>query len=405
MPQFYYKAKSFGGELKEDTAEAKDEHELAQKLRLDGWLLLHAKEGKRGSRAMSGFSSLFAGISVKDKMFFAKNLGSMLEAGLPFARALSVLANQTSKKSFKKIIKDIEKNVRGGDSFSQALGQYGWVFDDFFLSMVEMGENTGNLDKALKLIADQMKKDYEIRSKIKGAMIYPAVIVTVMVIVGVVMMVVLVPKLAATFKELKVELPPATKIVVWLGSVFSNYLILMIVVVVAVVIASLLFFKKTSIGQNILHWVFLHLPGLKGMSQKINCARFSRTMGALLAGGVPIVKSLEISSRTLSNVYFRSSIMVAKQDVQKGDQLSKSISAFPKLYPSMVLQMIEVGEESGIMDKTFNDLATFYEEEISEIIKNISSLIEPVIMILVGLGVGFFAVAMIQPLYGIIKVV
>jgi len=403
MPLYYYKAKSFSGENKVASEEARDEHDLAQKLHETGFLLIKSSDKPFNQTKMQFLESLFNRISLQEKMVLARNLASMLEAGLPLSKALAVLLKQDHSPAFKKILTVVEAKIREGSPFSEALNQFPDTFDNFFVSMVAVGESTGNLEGSLRLVGDRMKKDYEVRSKVKGAMIYPTVIFILMIAVGIIMMTMFVPRLAETFEELNITLPPLTRAIVWIAHVISAYIYLIIGGLAVTIFGSRFLFKKTYFGKRLFDTFMIKTPGLKNISQLYNCARFSRTMSSLTSGGVPIVKSLGIGVNTLSNGYYQDSLKDIMKKVQKGESLSSGLGSYEKLYPPMVLQMVEVGEQSGSMDKVLVDLASFYEDEISEIVKNLSSLLEPVIMVVVAVMVGIFAIAMIQPLYGMLS--
>lgn len=403
MPTYSYKAKSFEGKEKSGTAQASSKHELAQNLHNEGYLLIFAKSVDKNSTSITNLIlAKLNRVKAQDKMVFAKNLASMAVAGLTVSKALDVLAKQTKNKYFAGVIEEIKQKVQSGSSFSETLALHPSIFDELFCSMVAVGENTGNLDKVLKLLAEQIKRDYALRSRIKGAMIYPAVVMTAVFGIGFALMVLFIPRLSETFNDLNIQLPITTQIIISIGNFLSQHIILSLLVIVAIIIGIKTFIARPT-GKKVWHFVLLRLPVFGELSKKVNAARFSRVMSSLLAGGVPIVRSLEITGRTLGNIFFKESMGEIAKQAQKGISLFESMNPFEKLYPPMVLQMIEVGEHSGLLDKVLADVAEFYEEEVDDIVKNMSSLIEPLIMVVIGGAVAFLAIAMIQPLYGMLN--
>lgn len=404
MALYLYKAKTFGGELVEGEQEAKDEHELARKLKEEGFFLLRVStRGQKKNPVGNFFFSFLNRVPLKQKMIFAKNLASMLKASLPLSKSLSVLLRQTKKSPLKKIIESLGYDIKQGVSFSRALSRHRDVFGDFFLSMAEVGENAGNLDKSLALAAQQMQRSYELKSKVVSAMIYPSIIVALLIAVGLILLTFFVPKLAQTFEELEVALPPLTAFIVWLGDIFSRYYIFVIGGIAFFVVFARYYFFKTEPGRKIISWITINTPGIRSVSQKYNGARFSRTLSTLVNGGVPIGKSLEVGAKTLNNYYFSQSLLAVKLKVQKGGNLSESLNDFPKLYGPMIVQMVEVGEQTGALGSILEDLAIFYEEDVFNITNNLSSFIEPVVMVVVAVAVGIFAIAMIYPLYSVLS--
>ena len=233
-------------------------------------------------------------------------------------------------------------------------------------------------------------------------MVYPAVILTVMIIIGALMMVFVIPKLTKIFVELNVPLPFTTRIIIFVANFMEKYSLGVFGATIVLAFLTRAFAKREA-GKKIFHAVFLRAPILGSVVKKVNSARMSRILSALIDSGVPIVKSLEISTHTLSNYYFQQSLVKAGESVQKGTPLSKALAEFPALYPGLVTQMIGVGEESGKLSDILVKVADFYEEEVSNLTKNLAALIEPALMVVIGAAVGFFAVSMIQPLYGIVS--
>ncbi len=361
----------------------------------------NAKKDAAGEKNKTVFSVLgnFFRVPQIEIIMFAHHLSVMVKSGLSLSKSLSALERQTKNAKFAEVIKKTNSDVAKGTSFADALDAHPEVFDDLFVNMIRIGELSGSLDSTLSLLSEQMKKDYELRSKIKGAMTYPAVILTAMVAVGIVVMVYVIPKLTMIFQSMNVELPASTKFLIALSNLFLNHGVLILAALIFLAMSAKLFFRGKN--SKFVDMVILKLPIFGDISQKVNIARFARTTSSLIKGGVSISVALKTVSKTLSNYYYQESTRVAAERIEKGLRLKDSLEEFGDLYSPLVLQMIEVGEETGSLDDILLDLAKFYEDEVSETTKNLSTIIEPVLMIVMGIAVGFFAISIIQPMYSI----
>ncbi|PIS16689.1 MAG: hypothetical protein CO002_01770 [Candidatus Portnoybacteria bacterium CG_4_8_14_3_um_filter_44_10] len=403
MPTYFYTAKSQDGKEKAGRTEVVSEHELAQQLRQEGFFLTSVvpesvrKEAGIGKR----LSRFFSSVSIVEKMVLARHLSAMIKAGLPLDRGLRVLAAQSKSPRFRQVLAEVEQKIRGGRPFSDSLAEYPDVFPELFISMVRVGEATGKLDEVLENLSVQMGKDHELRSRVRGAMIYPAVIVSLMVAIGILMMIMVVPKLSSAFQEMNLSLPVTTKIVIGISQFLSNNLILGLGLVVSIIIL-IRIASKTESGKRFLDILFLNLPVISDLSRKVNSAIFARNLSLTIDAGVPINQALKIVANTMSNSLFSQSLLVIADGMQKGEQMSDLLRNFSNIYPVMVVQMVEVGETTGSLSDTLRNLAEFYEEEVSNITKNLSSIIEPALMIIVGIAVGFFAISIIQPIYSLV---
>lgn len=399
---YVYTAKTKDGQTKTDKAEAINERELAATLRTQGFVLVSAKIVELKQNAdrfnLKKFINQFGSIPLIEKMMFSRNLAVMIKAGLSLNQALEVLARQTKSPKFKKIITRIEIDIQQGETFSNSLAKHPNVFNDLYINMIKIGETSGSLYEILRNLAEQMKKDHQLVSRVRGAMIYPAVIIIAMIGIGIIMMIVVVPKLTEVFTEMEVELPISTRIILALSDFLKNNILTgLISLVILAYIAKLSVKIKTV--KNFLHRLYLILPIFGSLIKKINPARFARNFSSLIESGVAVVKSLQITAGTLSNVHFRKSLLNSAQQVQKGKELSKSLALYGNLYAPMIVQMVDVGEKTGNLSDVLKNLAEFYEEEIDNTTKNLSAIVEPIIMLVVGAAVGFFAVSMIQPMY------
>lgn len=400
---FTYYAKKISGEETKGEMEARDRFELARFLRQQGYTLVSFKEKKEKQK----FNFVFGGlglmrVSISDKMIFSRNLGVMISAGLPLTRALEILGRQTKNKKFKKILLALMEGVQKGTSLSEAMKNYSKVFSSLFIAMVRVGEESGKLSESLKLIAEQLERDYVLTRKIKGAMIYPTIIIIAMIVIGILMLIYVVPTLVSTFKELNVPLPMSTQIIIFISDFFISHLILTFGIFLSIILI-VLWFMRTEKGKRIFGSVLLRIPLFSPVVKKINSARTSRTLASLIAAGVNIIEALSITKDVLQNYRYKQVLDNAKVDVQKGAPISESFKKASNLYPILVGEMVAVGEETGKLSEMLNRLAVFYEEEVAEATKDMTTVIEPVLMIIIGAIVGFFAVSMIKPMYSMMS--
>lgn len=405
MATFYYTAKSLKGEVKSGTYQTKDKSSLARALRKEGYILTSAKviEAEEKKRiSLKRLLWIFQGVSLSEKLMFVRHLAVMIGAGFSLHRGLEVLARQTTNSRFKRILLRIGKDIKEGKSFGESLGRYPRIFDEFFVSMVRVGETGGNLEEVLKILANHIKREHDLKSKVRGAMIYPAVIVTAMIGIGILMMIMVVPKLTQIFEELKIELPFTTRMVLTISRFLSNYIFFIVVAVLILIFIARMAVRAKK-GKKALGWFFLNTPILGKITKKINSAKFARSFSSLMASGIPIVEALNVTSRILTNVYYHDSLVEAAGEVKEGKRLQESLERYPDLYPALVTQMIAVGEETGELANILSKLADFYEEEVTAATQNLASVVEPILMIIVGAAVGLFAVSMIQPMYSLME--
>ncbi|MDD5396973.1 MAG: type II secretion system F family protein [Candidatus Moranbacteria bacterium] len=400
MPKYIYTAKSYDGETKGGEATAQDEKSLAQQLRGEGFLVTSislVKEVDENSVSVK-FLDRFKSVPLKEKMIFARNLSIMVASGLTVSRAVNNLALQTQNKTFKKILLDIYEEVQGGKSLSEGLSKYAGIFGELFINMVRVGETAGNLDEVLKIVAIQLEKEHDLKSKVKGALIYPGVILTVMIIIGYIMLTFVLPKLLGVFKDMNAQLPAMTQMIVNLSDLLRNNGPLTAVLFVGFIFF-MQWFLRQPVGKKALSWVSIKFPIFSPLVKQMNCARFARIYSSLLRSGVGSVEALKIISRTLTNHYYQKVLLDSVDDIQKGVSLSKILSDHGDIFPILVSQIVQVGEETGKTETVLLQLAEFYEEEVDQITKNLSAIIEPLLMVIIGGAVGFFAVAMLTPMY------
>jgi type IV pilus assembly protein PilC len=342
----------------------------------------------------------FSRVPLKERLFFVQHLGVMLKAGISLSIALKTLAKQTTNKFFQTLLNDIADKVEKGESFADALRPYDKVFGELFVSMIEAGELSGKLESVLGELFLQMKKEHKLISKVKGALTYPAVIIMAMLGIGTFMMVVVVPQITAMFTELDTELPLATKILIGVSSTIANNGLISLLILIATVIAFIQTIK-TEKGKYFFQTILLNTPIIGPIVKKINLARFSRNISSLLKTDIMIIKTFQITASVLGNLHYRRALLEMSQKIKKGGKLSEVINSYPKLFTPVVAQMVAIGEETGELDNILVELAEFYEEEVDQIMENLPSIIEPLLILFLGLGVGGVAVAIIMPMYAI----
>ncbi|OHA64188.1 MAG: hypothetical protein A2940_01715 [Candidatus Wildermuthbacteria bacterium RIFCSPLOWO2_01_FULL_48_29] len=406
MPAYFYTAITATGEKVSGSEVAQDERTLANILREKGYLLTTAttEQAKKKVLSFGPFLDRFHPASLTDKLLFTRNLQVMVAAGVPLPKALDILSAQTESKSFRKVLLEIKKEVVEGQSLSDSMGNYPAIFSELFTNMIKVGEESGTLEQVLQQLTLQLERSHELRSKVLGALMYPSVVIAAMLGVGTLMLIVVIPQLAATFRELEVPLPLTTSIVIGLGTFLSKFWYIAFPALFGFLVLAFRL-TKTKVGKRAFDAFILKAPLFGGITQKMNAALMTRTLSSLITSGVPIVRSLEITSKVLGNIYFQDSLEVSAQRVGKGEKLSAALKSYGHLYPVVVVQMVEVGEETGETGNILAKLAEFYEEGVTQVTKNLTSIIEPILMLIIGATVGFFAISMIQPMYGMLSAI
>ena len=361
-------------------------------------------EPQAGVNKINLFLQKLTSVPLAEKLFFIQHLGIMLKAGISLSTALKTLAKQTTNKRFARIIADISRNVEKGVSFTESLKPHEKIFGQLFINMIESGEISGKLEEVLKRLYIQFKKNHELVSKVKGALIYPIVILIAMSGIGTFMMIAVVPKITAMFKDFNAELPLATKLLIkFSDSLVANGLLYLVALIV--VILTIVQLIKTKRGRYAFHGLLLKLPIFSPIIKKINLARFARTTSSLLKTDIMIIKSFQIAANVLGNVHYRQALMEMSDKIKKGGTINEVVANYPKLFPPVVAQMIAVGEDTGELDYILEELAEFYEGEIDQTMNNLPAIIEPILILALGLVVGGMAVAVIMPMYALTSVI
>lgn len=336
-----------------------------------------------------------------DELIMAtRNLGSMLKAGLTVTRALSVIQRQTENPRLKGVMKRIVERINQGDPFYEALREFDSVFNNLYVAMVKAGEESGNLAESLGTLSIQMERSNNLKKKIKGAMIYPMIVLIIMVIIGILMMIFVMPQITDVFKGMGQELPATTQALITASDFMVNYTLLVIGGLIASV-AGFIYLLRTTWGKIATSWLVVKLPVIGTIAKEANSAQTARTLSSLLNSGVDVITSINITEEVLQNVFYKKILHTAAERVEKGTPLSETFVERKDLYPILVGEMIMVGEETGQIAGMLGEMAIFYETEVERKTKDLSTIIEPLLMVVIGTGVGFFALALIAPIYSI----
>jgi len=340
----------------------------------------------------------------EEKIFFTQNLAVMFKSGLSAARALRTLTLQSKNPKLKRVLFKVFRRVEKGDTIASALADYPKVFGPIFVNMVRAGESAGQLEDVLKELTHQLKRSHELKSKIKGALMYPTAILIAMTAIGTGMIIFVIPKLIAVFEEMSVELPLPTRILISVSNVVNGYLYLFAPGIALAVIA-LVYTTRHGVGKRVWHALMLRMPVAGPIVRKINLAKMSRTLSSLLETDMPIVDSFKLTANIVRNVHYQNSLNYIAASVEKGKQIGQLMAQYENLYPPVVQQMVQVGEETGEIASILNQLAEFYEEDVSQTMDSLPSLIEPILIVALGGAVGGMAVAVIMPMFSLASAV
>lgn len=399
MAHFTYTAEKSDGEHYQGVAEAADRFELYDIVRREGGKIVTVAEDNGDTFFSVRYWNLkLARVKEYDKILFARNLGAMLAAGLSLARALTVMERQTKNIKLAETISEVGSAIRRGDPPHVALSRFPSVFNSLFVAMVKAGDEGGDLSSTLTTIADQLERSYDLKRKIRSAMIYPCIILVAIVGIGILMMIEVVPTLAQTFEQAGNQLPMSTQFIIAVSNVLSHYTVLSLGGIAGFV-ALVYFGVRTKQGARVSEFLFLHVPAIGELVRETNAARTARTLSSMLSSGVDVLTALAITEEVVQNSYFRAVIEEARQGVGAGQTLSSVFSKHERLYPAFVGEMMAVGEETGETVDMMKRLALYYEDQVDRKTKDMSTIIEPFLMLFIGAAVGFFAVSMIAPIY------
>jgi type IV pilus assembly protein PilC len=398
--QFIYTAKSFDGKSKSGVMEAENIRELAQNLKQEGLILI--KAGTKIEK-VRGFEIPFlsGNVSITEKMLMTRNLWIMVATGLSLPKGFSILSSQSKNKKMKSALADIGLEISKGTSLSDSFKKYPGIFSELYQNMISAGEESGTLEDVLQVLSLQLEKEKEMNSKIQKALIYPAILIATMLVVGIVLVIFVLPKINVFFQSLHADLPLTTRMILGSGDfVMQNwYWLLLGTGIIIGIFYSLI---KTKKGRIIIDTVSLRIPYISSLIKKSNAATVIRSLSSLLAAGVALVRSLEITSGNVGNYYFKQALLEAGKKIEKGEKLFKALEPAKDIFPYGALEMVEIGEETGKTAMILKKLAEFYEEEVTNAADNLSVIIEPVLILIIGSVVGIFAVSIMGPMYSVL---
>ncbi|MBI5733978.1 MAG: type II secretion system F family protein [Candidatus Kerfeldbacteria bacterium] len=398
--KFSYNARSVNGDRASGEMEAVSENELKTKLAERDLILESVQVIANATTNQKIKTGWFKKVSNIDKIFFAQNLQVMVRSGLSMSTALKTLTEQTNNKLLKQILTDINEHVTRGVTLSDALANYPKVFSELFVNMVRAGEKSGKLEEVLIQITNQLRKSHTLVAKVRGALTYPIIVVVAMIGIAIGMITFIIPKIIGIFEEFNATLPLPTRILINVSKFVTSNGPWLIIAAVFIIWGFIKFIHAPS-GRRLWHSLLLKTPVLSPILQKINLAKFCRTFSSLIKTDIPIVQAFEITATTLGNVIYRQAVNDMGQRVRKGVQIASILPEYPKLFPPLVIQMVTVGEDTGSLDNILEELSGFYEEEVDRTMSNLSTIIEPLLMLLLGVGVGAMAVAIILPMYSL----
>lgn len=392
--EFNYRAKDLQGNDHVGSIQSADLHAATVIIRKKG-LIVISLEPK--NRPVNGFLGRFVNrVSFSELVIITRQLATMVSSGLVLSSAIDILEEQESNQVLKRVLGDISRDIKGGLTLAQALSKHPNIFSHLFINLVKSGETSGKLDSVLLQMADGLEKDREFKSKIRGAMIYPLVVMTMMVVVMIIMMVFVIPKLVTFYTQSTIELPLPTKILIGMSNLFTNFWWLGILLLVG----GYLGFRKwkhTPEGNLFFSKLILKIPIVGKIVTTVTLTNFNRTFGLLIASGIPLLDAIGIVTDLTDNLVFKNALKDAYSGVEKGLPFSSLLTA--NIFPKIVSQMIKVGEETGKVDEIFFKLAQYFESESDHLVKNLTVAIEPIVLIILGIGVAFLVISIILPIY------
>jgi type IV pilus assembly protein PilC len=397
--RLYYKAVTQNGKPIQGFIESKDIKEAARYLRKHQ--LIPVQIVPPGQLGAGRFLHIFKRSSMKDIIFFTRQIASMLSSGLTLMQSLIIMKEQMKTSAMADTVQSIVADVENGKTLSMAIDKYPGTFTPIYISLIKTGESSGLLDKILTRLADNLEKQEALRQTIKGALLYPIVVIIMMVLVTIVMMVFVIPQLSVLYSNLNIELPLQTRIVVGLSNFVSQFWFIAIFFPAGGVYAFRKWYSKDS-GKRLVDKYLLKIPVLGRLLSQTMMAEFSRTFGMLVGSGSLVVDSLVKSGDVVGNIHYKDAIVAVSKRVEKGVTVSDSLSASP-LFPAYLVQMIKIGEQTGKLDESLIKASEYYEREVNQTVKTLTTLMEPIIMVLLALGVGFLIFAVITPIYSLLS--
>lgn len=402
METYSYKARDEEGKQIEGKIEAKNEASAISLLQ-DQKLFITSLSKTATIKTLGGIGGFFKKVPLKERVMFTTQMAVMVKSGLPILEAVKTIHAQTQNKNMEKILDGIVKDISSGLSFSKALSKHSEVFNETYVKIVESGEKSGRLDQVLLKLSKDLAKDYDLTGKIRSALMYPAFILLVLVVVMVVVLVYVIPQLKNIFDDVGVQLPFLTRVIIALSDfVVKFWWLILIVVIVAIIFAQR--YLRTNKGSYAFDKLKLKIPVLKQVMQNIYMARFTRTLSSLVSAGIPMIDVLNTTKGVIGSAVFEKEVEKIIIKVESGSSVSRAMKGSP-YFPPVVTSLVAVGEKSGKTDYILRNLSKFLEKEVDNTVRNLTSLLEPIIMVVLGVGIAIVIISVIMPIYGLVQVI
>ncbi len=408
MKKFTYKVLK-NGKLVSGSIEGKDEDEVTSKLKEKGFEILNVKEEKlKGFEAeiekrKLSFAERFSRVKKGEKVFLYKNFATMLKAGLPLPEAIDLLRESIDNPKLKDVLGKLKYDVESGNYVSLSLKSYPDIFKTSEIAMIQAGEAGGTLPQSFLGLYQDAESEHKLVKDIKGAMMYPVIILSILLLIGVLLLVFVLPQLTSFFVQANIDIPTMTKVTMAISDFARNNILVILLVIASVVLGLRMAIKRSKKVKNYFDKIILKVPWLGKQFKLFYIHKIARMLGLLIKSGVPILQALEIVEKSVMHLGFSHSIRVFRHDVKRGGKLSESIDKFTDLYPTFVSRMLKVGDKTGNSAEALENISEYYREELQEALDNISTIIEPILMVCLGVGVAFIAISVLIPMYSIVS--
>ena len=397
--KFYFQAKSLVGDLRKGHIEAINRDAAAAMLQAKGFVPISIEQEGKTPELVKDFQHLWEGISLREVSVFFRQMATLIEAKVAIIYSMRAVADQTENVYLRTIIWDMVDDVEDGMTLSEAMSKHPDVFEPLSISMIQAGELSGNLERSISFLADNAEKNYDLTSKIKGALFYPGFVLSAAVVIGFVVSVLVLPKLTAVFKDLGVDIPWYTKILMGIGDFMSQYWWGVLFLLMGLVFGTM-YYMRSEDGKREWDFIKMKIPIVGNVFKYVYLARFAENLAVLLSGGIPIVRALVIISGVVNSTAYESVILRAADEVKKGGTMS-SVFARSPIFPPIVAQMIKIGEDSGKISEVLKHIAVFYGKETDSITRNLSTMLEPILITFLGVGVAVLVFAILMPIYNL----
>lgn len=397
--QFKFKATTREGEVKRGKIEAIDKEAATKLLQTNELVPLELKEVKQSASISGVLERMTSSITQKDLLLFYRQLSTLVGAKIPIAPALRTIHNQTQNAQLRIVVTEVAADVEDGMAISESFAKHENVFTTLAVSMIRAGELSGNLQGAIDFVAESAEQNYQLKSKVRGALMYPVFVISVAMVIGFLTMTWILPKLTQVIKELNVEIPWYTHLMIKIGDFMQAYWWAVLIVIFGL-IGAMVYYARSEDGNKEWDRIKLHIPVVGQLFRYVYITRFAENLSVLLKGGIPIVRALIVVGDVVDNIVYKNIILKAAQDVKIGGEINKEFFRHEE-FPPMVSSMIKIGEETGRLSEILEDVARFYNAEVDQITRNLSSIIEPILIVVLGIGVGILVFSVLLPIYNI----